>query len=606
MTTQRLRRSYVLVGLLLITVMPAIAIISSCSGPAPTATPAPPTAVPPTLATAPPPADTAVPPTEPPPTAPPPTAPPPTAAPAAPVVKGNPLATFNTADFAGSGMCVVCHALLTDTAGNDVSIDKQWRSVMMANAAHDPLFLAKVTSEIVRTPALQAAIEEKCSHCHMPMAFTQAKVDGTVRAIFGDGFANTSNALHQAAYDGVSCTVCHQIEKQDLGTPASFSGGFTIDTSTDPPDRKAYGPFPEPFADTMRRVTGFTPQPGLQTLNAALCATCHTLYTPYLDAAGNIAGEFPEQTAFLEWQHSAYPSVGQSCEKCHMPEAQGEVVISNAPKPPQIQGRQPFAQHYFVGGNAFVISLFKQNVEKLELTCSTDHLDGTLQRVLNQLQHNTLALSVTEAQTSGGTLTVRLQLDNKAGHKLPTGFPSRRAWIHLVVEDSNGQVIFESGKAQPDGSIVGADSDADAAACEPHYDVIMAPDQVQIYESVMQDQAKKVTYTVLGGHTYVKDNRLLPNGFDKATAGTDFAVQGAAMTDANFLGGGDQVTYQISTQGKSGPYAVTAEVLYESVSYRFAQDLARDDTDLVKEYMAMHDAADLTPVVLASVQQTVP
>jgi hypothetical protein len=502
-------------------------------------------------------------------------------------------------------MCGVCHGLLTDPAGNDVSIDKHWRSVMMANAAHDPVFLAKVTSEIQRTPALQAAIEEKCSRCHMPMASTQAKVDGTVRAIFGDGFSNAHNKLHQAAYDGVSCTVCHQVEKQDLGTPASFSGAFTIDTSTNPPDRKAYGPFPEPFTDNMRRVTGFTPQPGLQTLNAALCATCHTLYTPYLDAAGNIAGEFPEQTAFLEWQHSTYPSVGQSCQKCHMPDAPGEVVISNAPKPPQIQGRQPFAQHYFVGGNVFMINLFKQNVEKLELTCSTEHLDGTLQRLLQQLQQNTLALSVAEAQASGNTLTVRLQLDNKAGHKLPTGFPSRRAWIHLVVKDASGQVVFESGKPQPDGSIVGADADQDATAYEPHYDVITAPDQVQIYESVMQDQAKKVTYTVLGGHTYVKDNRLLPNGFDKATAGDDFAVRGDAASDANLQGGGDQVTYQVSTQGKSGPFEVTAEVLYESISYRFAQDLARDDTDLVKQYMAMHDAADQTPVVLASVQQMV-
>jgi hypothetical protein len=502
-------------------------------------------------------------------------------------------------------MCVVCHGQLTDSAGDDVSIDKHWRSVMMANAAHDPVFLAKVSSEIVRTPALQVAIEAKCSRCHMPMAVTQAKVDGTASAIFGDGFASTGNKLHQAAYDGVSCNVCHQIEKQDLGTPASFSGAFTIDTSTNPPDRKAYGPFPEPFTDNMRRVSGFTPQPGLQTLNAALCATCHTLYTPYLDAAGNIAGEFPEQTAFLEWQHSAYPSAGQSCQKCHMPDAQGEVVISNAPKPPQIQGRQPFAQHHFVGGNVFMINLLKQNVEKLELTCSTEHLDGTLGRLLHQLQQNTLALSVTEAQTSGDTLTVALRLDNKAGHKLPTGFPSRRAWIHLVVKDASGQVVFESGKPQPDGSIVGADGDADAAAYEPHYDIVTAADQVQIYESVMQDQAKKVTYTVLGGHSYVKDNRLLPNGFDKATAGNDFAVQGDAATDADFQGGSDQVTYQISTQGKSGPFAVTVEVLYESISYRFAEDLARDDTDLVKDYMAMHDAADKTPVVLASVQQTV-
>jgi len=604
MTPKGLKRVYVLIGLFVMVVLPAMAIISACSPQTPTATPVPPTAVP-AAPTAVPPVPTAVPPTEPPPTAPPPTAVPPTAVPPASGYKAKPLATFNTADFTGSGLCVVCHAQLEDQAGNDVSIDKHWRSVMMANAARDPVFLAKVSSEIERTPALQAAIEQKCSVCHMHMAFAQAKVDGTEIAMFGTGFSSKENKLHQAAYDGVSCNVCHQIDKGNLGTHESFSGGLVIDTSTEPPDRNSYGPFPEPFVNNMRRVSGFTPVAGLQTLNAALCATCHTLYTPYLDAAGNVAGEFPEQTAFLEWQHSTYDDIGQSCQKCHMPDAESEVVISNSPKPPTIQARQPFAQHHFVGGNVFMINLLKQNAEKLELTASTEHLDGTLRRLVTQLQQKTLTLSVTEAKAASNTLSVALRLASMAGHKLPTGFPSRRAWIHFVVKDSSGQVIFESGKPQADGSIVGADGDADPAAYEPHYDVITDAGQVQIYESVMHDYAQKVTYTLLAGQTYVKDNRLLPAGFDKLTAGKDFAVYGQAVTDANFQGGSDEITYQISTQGKSGPFEVTAEVLYETISYRFAQDLAQDDTELVKDYMAMHDAADLTPVVLASVKQVV-
>ncbi len=599
MTPQRLKRVYLLLSLLVLVVLPAMAIISSCSPTAPTATPVPPTAVPPTAVP-----PTAVPPAEPPPTAVPPTAVPPTAVPAA-AYKGKSLPAFNSDDFTGSGLCVVCHAQLKDQAGNDVSIDKHWRSVMMANAARDPVYLAKVSSEIARTPALQATIENKCSVCHMHMAFAQSRVNGSEIAMFGTGFTNPENELHTAAYDGVSCNVCHQIDKGNLGTAESFSGGLVIDTSTEPPERKSYGPFPEPYADNMRRVSGFTPLAGLQTLDPALCATCHTLYTPYLDEAGNVAGEFPEQTAYLEWQHSGYDEIGQSCQKCHMPDADGEVVISNSPKPPTIAGRQPFAQHHFVGGNAFMINLLKQNAAELELTCSTEHLEGTLDRVLSQLQLKTLNLSVAEAGVANDTLTVALRLDTMAGHKVPTGFPSRRAWIHFVVKDASGQVIFESGRHQPDGSIVGADGDADAAAYEPHYDVITAPEQVQIYESVMHDRNGKVTYTLLGGQTYVKDNRLLPFGFDKLTAGKDFAVYGQAVADANFQGGGDQITYQVGTRGKSGPFAVTAEVLYEPLSYRFTQDLARDDTDLVKDYMAMHDAADRTAIVLASVQQSV-
>ena len=40
--------------------------------------------------------------------------------------------------FAGSGICAVCHTQMVDEAGKDVSIDADWRSSMMANAARDP------------------------------------------------------------------------------------------------------------------------------------------------------------------------------------------------------------------------------------------------------------------------------------------------------------------------------------------------------------------------------------------------------------------------------------------------------------------------------------
>jgi hypothetical protein len=530
---------------------------------------------------------------------------PPTAVPTQAGSKGKPLTMFTRADFTGSGTCGICHTRLTDAAGNDVSIDVHWRSVMMANAAHDPVYLAKVSSEVERAPALKQVIEDKCSVCHMPMAFTEAALSGSSTAILDAGFLSADNELHQAAMDGVSCNVCHQIEKDRLGTTESFSGNFVINTSSEPPDRMSYGPFPDMFQDTMRRSVGFTPAPGLQTLDAGLCASCHTLYTPYLDAAGNVAGEFPEQTAYLEWQHSAYGDMGMVCQKCHMPDALGEVLIANSPKPPRISARQPFAEHHFVGGNAFMIRLLQDNVDQLSLTCSEAQLEGTLQRVVNQLGNRTLSLSVAESALAGDALSVRLQLDSMVGHKFPTGIPLRRAWIHLTVADGKGNIVFESGKPQPDGSIAGCDADQDASAYEAHYDMITGQDQVQVYESVMIDSEKQVTYTLLRGQSYVKDNRLLPAGFDKATAGKDFAVMGSAFTDANFDSGSDQVTYRVNVTGHSGPFLVAAEVLFQSLSYRSTMDLARDDTELVKSYMAQHDATDQTPDVVASLQHTV-
>ena len=58
------------------------------------------------------------------------------------------LTTFETADFSGSGVCAFCHSRLSDEAGNDVSNDAHWRSTMMANAAKDPLWQAKISAEV--------------------------------------------------------------------------------------------------------------------------------------------------------------------------------------------------------------------------------------------------------------------------------------------------------------------------------------------------------------------------------------------------------------------------------------------------------------------------
>ena len=102
------------------------------------------------------------------------------------------LTTFQTNDFSGSGVCASCHSGLTDEATptpNDVSNDAHWRSTMMANAAKDPLWQAKISSEVDRASHLKQAIEEKCSRCHMGMARYQAKTDNRPVAVLGPGGA---------------------------------------------------------------------------------------------------------------------------------------------------------------------------------------------------------------------------------------------------------------------------------------------------------------------------------------------------------------------------------------------------------------------------------
>lgn len=511
------------------------------------------------------------------------------------------LTSFTTADFSGSGVCAACHSRLTDGAGRDVSIDAHWRSTMMANSAKDPLWQAKISSEVARNPALRPVIEEKCSRCHMGMARYQAVTNGSPVAVLGSGFLDPAHALHAAAMDGVSCTLCHQIQASGLGTVDTFTGKYRIDTGTSSPNRVAYGPFPSPMQGPMRMQSGFTPVLGAQVTESELCASCHTLYTPSVRADGTVLDkEFPEQTTYLEWRSSTRE---QSCQDCHVPKADGAVVISN--KPMMLGARSAFGDHVFAGANRQMLSLLKANASALGLTASPGHLDATVAATDEQLASRTAAVTIQPApwDPASGRLTVAIDVQNQAGHKFPSGVPARRAWLHMTVRSDTGAVLFESGKPREDGSIERCAADADASVFEPHHDVISSPGEVQIYESVLLDSDGHVTQTLLRAATYAKDNRLLPRGFDKAgAASTDIAVVGDAQADDTFAAGQDRVTYQVTIPDGTPSVTVTAELLYQAVSHPFAVDLGASPTDLVERFLGMYAASDRTPSLVAAAQ----
>jgi len=147
-----------------------------------------------------------------------------------------------------------------------------------------------------------------------------------------------------------------------------------------------------------------------------------------------------------------------------------------------------------------------------------------------------------EGTLSNNEFTVQLRINNRSGHKLPTSFPSRRVYIHFLVREDNGNITFESGKTNTDGSIVGANADTNLNRYEPHYEEITHQHQVQIYEPIMGDTDGNVTYTLLRAATYLKGNRIPPAGFDKNTVPDYIQVAGATLSDANFNSGSDIVT----------------------------------------------------------------
>jgi nitrate/TMAO reductase-like tetraheme cytochrome c subunit len=133
--------------------------------------------------------------------------------------------------FQTSDRCMACHNTLATSAGEDISIGFAWRPTMMANAARDPYWQAGVRRESIDHPESQAAIEEECSKCHMPMANFQSRFEKREPEVFSHLDFNSEKRIDRMAQDGVSCSLCHQIRPDNLGTRDSFVGGFVIDTT---------------------------------------------------------------------------------------------------------------------------------------------------------------------------------------------------------------------------------------------------------------------------------------------------------------------------------------------------------------------------------------
>ena len=521
-----------------------------------------------------------------------------TAAPRAAQPSRGPVAVGKDPIFLSADNCVACHNGLVTGSGEDVSIGLAWRASMMANSSRDPYWQAAVRRETIDHPSAVGEIEDECSICHMPMARTRAHASGMHGEVFAHlpvGERSTLDAV--LAADGVSCTVCHQIDQQGLGTRATFTGRFSI-VNPASGTRTMLGPFEVDAGRTsvMRSATGVAPGEARYVQESELCATCHTLYTTALGARGDPIGSLPEQVPYLEWRHSAFRD-RQSCQACHMPAVDRPTPIASVLGEP----RQGLSRHTFLGGNFFMLRMLNRHRADLGVTALPAELDAVADATVRQLQSDTAAVSIASARTEeDGRLRIDVVVTNKTGHKLPTGYPSRRTWLHVTVRDGSGRTVFESGAIDARGAIAGNDQDEDPVRFEPHYDEIHSAGEVQIYESVMADQSGAPTTGLLRGIAFVKDNRLLPDGFDKQSADADIAVRGGATGDDTFVGGRDRVTYRVVVGSTAGPFAIDAELRYQPIAFRWARNLANYDADEPRRFVSYYDQmAAESSVVLA-------
>ena len=75
-----------------------------------------------------------------------------------------------------------------------------------------------------------------------------------------------------------------------------------------------------------------------------------------------------------------------------------------------------------------------------------------------------------------------LDIKNKAGHKFPSGYPSRRASVQFIVKNEMGDTLFFNGEFDEDFEVIGH-----STPYESHHTTIRNEEDVQIYEMVFAD-----------------------------------------------------------------------------------------------------------------------
>ncbi len=487
-----------------------------------------------------------------------------------------------------SDRCFACHTNLVTLSGRDVSISNDWRASMMANSSRDPYWQASVRRESIDHPESTALIEDECSVCHMPITRFEARQRGGEGKIFEHLPIDSNDPSKKQSADGVSCSVCHQISKEKLGTPETFNGGFIIDKPDSKGVHAEYGPFEIQKGQTRIMQTssgGFQPNQRKHIQDSEVCASCHTLFTKPGSATGRDLPLFPEQMPYLEWLESDYREK-QSCQSCHMPLVDEPVRITSVLGVP----REGLRRHQFVASNFFMQRMLNRYRDDLSVIAPPEELTAAADRTVDFLKEKTAKLSISSPEMHAGRLEADVTVENLSGHKFPTAYPSRRAWLHFVVRDGANRIVFESGALRPDGSIEGNDNDADPKRYEPHYSEIRSADQVQIYEPILQDEQGNVTTSLLSATRYLKDNRLLPHGFNKAAAKQDIAVQGDAAQDPAFTSAGHRIRYSVAVGSAQGPFRVTAELWYEPIGFRWANNLRAYSASEPKRFTSYYEA----------------
>jgi len=431
-------------------------------------------------------------------------------------------AAVSTAAFTSMVVCERCHAAIDADRGGPSS---ELRGSLVALSARDPYFLAAVRRELQHRPG--HATEAVCLSCHAPVGIAEDP------GLTLDDVEHGSSDAAKLARDGVGCLGCH----------ARDGAGLRRDRTVD-------GIQPQPADEAMRVMS----KTAVVTRASDMCTSCHTVRI----------GDFLEQATALE------AAGDRSCVDCHMPAAAPRPYSSRPPTSPE---RAFYAQHLIEGGNVNLLAaLDGSDFPGVAITRTGKLLTEQLLRT---------AASLELARTGDG---VRVTVHNLTGHKLPTGFPSRRMWLHAVALDAEGSIVFESGSHRHGAVLVGGRGirlDLPGVVL-PHRTRIASIDQLAIWEAVPADAHGRPTHVLFDAVGFAKDDRIPPAGFVATAETRSIGVAG----DPDFRAGSDAVDYVLPATTER----FEVELLFQSIPPETLESYRPSDSPEAARFLAIAKA----------------
>ncbi len=473
-------------------------------------------------------------------------------------------------------LCSACHGDFNALSNHEPW--PTWSGSMMANAGRDPLFWAALD---VANNDLPGA-GDFCLRCHAPAAWLDGRFEppGTT-----DGCSLIGNLDQQNSdFSGISCHFCHRMQVNDDPPPGEDSvyfenGKYWIDDGDCP------GPGSGPCRHGPYDYTG--PDGGVPPshewafssyhVDSDICGNCHNVTSPALtliDEAGVDTGvPFPIERTFKEWLQSDFAPGGpseQTCQNCHMPDAEGDPVYACLQQDNNRAG--DLAIHQFAGGNTWIPAVLAGEYPALG---RADEFAATVAWAEDMLQNRSATVEVERlsGSTTAGALAADIRVTNLTGHKLPTGYPEgRRMWLRLTARDGNDDVIFESGAYDAATGELTADAQAKIYRVEPGI-----WDHNGTGECDVVDGSGNPIFHFVLNNCIVVDNRIPPLGF---TGGADLDTQpvGYAYPETS-TGSGILVNYDVTRydipvpDDTPDPVTVEATLFYQTASDDYVEFL---------------------------------